>query len=451
MSAIVERYTARTPVSRALFEEAARWLPGGDTRSITWFAPHPVVVEEGHGFELVDADGNRYLDLLGNYTSLIHGHAHPAVVEALERRLRRGTAFAAAHEAQARLAQALCERVASLERVRFCNSGTEAVMHAIRLARAFTGRPIVAKVEGGYHGSWDGVEVSIEPDLEAAGPDDSPLGVAEAPGLAPGTLESVVVLPWNDLEAADAVLERIGERLAAVIVEPVAGVAGTLPADRAYLHGLRATTERLGALLVLDEVISLRLATGGAQSLYDVVPDLTTMGKIVGGGLPVGAFGGREDVLALTDPRLGPPIAHSGTFNGNPLTMTAGLVTLELLTPAEIDRLNAHGDLLREGIAEIGRELGLAVTATGLGSLLTVHLAVGPIESYRASRRADREATRRFHLALLNEGVFAARRGLMCISTPMDESEIDRALAAIGVALEAVHAERPIPAGAGVT
>lgn len=450
MSAIVERYAARRSTSRALAEEAARWLPGGDTRSITWFAPHPLVVEEGRGFTLVDADGNRYLDLLNNYTSLIHGHAHPAIVEAVERQLRRGTAFGGAHAGQARLARALCERVDSLERVRFCNSGTEAVMHAARVARAFTGRPLLAKVEGGYHGSWDGVEVSIEPDPDVAGPADAPVAVPEAAGLAPGTLESVVVLPWNDLDAAEAILEQVGERLAAVVVEPVTGVAGTLPADPAYLQGLGALTRRLGALLVLDEVISLRLATGGAQSLYGVAPDLTTMGKIVGGGLPVGAFGGREDVMALTDPRREGAIAHSGTFNGNPLTMAAGLAALELLPPPEIDRLNSLGDRLREGIGAIARELGLGAGATGLGSLLTVHLTDGPVESYRDSRRADPEAARLLHLALLNEGVFAARRGLMCVSTPMGDAEVELVLAAIRNALLAVHAERPIPAGVGV-
>jgi glutamate-1-semialdehyde 2,1-aminomutase len=305
-------------------------------------------------------------------------------------------------------------------------------------------------VEGGYHGSWDGVEVSVEPDVSAAGPADAPVSVPEVAGLAPGTLGSVVVLPWNDLDAAEAILERVGERLAAVVVEPVAGVAGTLPADRDYLHGLRAATERLGALLVLDEVISLRLAPGGAQSLYGIRPDLTTMGKIVGGGLPVGAFGGREDVLALTDPRRPGSLSHSGTFNGNPLTVAAGLAALELLTPGEIDRLNALGDRLREGVGDLARELGVAVSATGLGSLLTVHMTEGPVRSYRDARRADPGAARLFHLALLNEGVFAARRALMCTSTPMDDADVEHALAGIRAALLAVHEERPLPAGLAV-
>jgi glutamate-1-semialdehyde 2,1-aminomutase len=438
-------YAARTPRSATRAAEAARYLPGGDTRSITWFRPHPLFVEEGRGYELVDVDGNVYLDLLSNYTSLIHGHAHPKIAAAVARQTAHGTAFAAAHDGQVRLARLLCERVGSLERVRFCNSGTEAVMLALRLARAFTRRPLVAKVEGGYHGSWDGVEASVEPPLERAGPADRPVVVAESEGLLPGTTDSVVVLPFGDLAAAAAILEPLADRLAAVIVEPVAGVAGTIPVEPDYLHGLRELTRELGTLLVLDEVITLRLGTGGAQALYGVEPDLTTMGKIIGGGLPVGAVGGREEIMALSDPGRPGFLPHSGTFNGNAATTAAGIVALELLTAAECDRLNALGDRLREGIRALGGELGLPVTATGVGSLLTIHLIEEPPRSYRDAQRADQEAVRLLHLALLNEGVFVARRGMLCVSTPMGEEEVDQALAAIRRAVLAVHAERPLP------
>jgi glutamate-1-semialdehyde 2,1-aminomutase len=334
--------------------------------------------------------------------------------------------------------------------VRFCNSGTEAVMLALRLARAYTGRPLIAKVEGGYHGSWDGVEASVEPPLHRVGPAERPEVVPESEGLLPGTTDSVVVLPFRDLAATEAILGRLAERLAAVIVEPVAGVAGTIPAGRDYLHGLRAVTSDLGALLVLDEVITLRLSPGGAQALYDVEPDLTTMGKIIGGGLPVGAVGGREDVMALTDPGRPGFLPHSGTFNGNAATTAAGSAALELLTAAECERLNTLGDRLREGIVALGAELGLGVTATGLGSLLTIHLVGEPPRSYRDARRADSEAVRLLHLALLNEGVFTARRGMLCFGTPMDVDDVDRALTAVRRAVLAVHAERPLPERAHV-
>jgi len=441
-------YAARTVASASRAAEASRVMPGGDTRSITWFRPHPLFVEEGRGCELVDVDGHVYLDLLSNYTSLVHGHAHPAIAAAVARQAARGTAFAAAHDGQVRLARLLCERVSSVERVRFCNSGTEAVMLAVRLARAFTGRPLVAKVEGGYHGSWDGVEVSVEPPLDLAGPVERPAVVPESEGLLPGTTDSVVVLPFGDLAATTAILDPLAEHLAAVIVEPVAGVAGMIPTERGYLQGLRVLTQRLGALLVLDEVITLRLAPGGAQALYGVSPDLTTMGKIIGGGLPVGAVGGREEVMALTDPGRPGFLPHSGTFNGNVATTAAGVAALELLTAAECERLNGLGDRFREAICALGAELDLPVTATGLGSLLTVHLLEDPPRNYREARRADPEGMRLLHLALLNEGVFAARRGMLCLSTPMGESGVDQALAAIRRAVLAVHAERPLPARA---
>jgi glutamate-1-semialdehyde 2,1-aminomutase len=447
---IEDLYSARTPGSARRAEAAAQVMPGGDTRSITWFRPHPLYIEEGRGCEMVDVDGNAYLDLLSNYTSLVHGHAHPAVGAAIARQAARGTAFAAPHDGQAALARLLYRRIESVERVRFCNSGTEAVMLALRLARAFTGRPLVAKVEGGYHGSWDGVEVSVEPPAADAGPAEWPAAVPESAGLLPGAAESVVVLPFGDLPGAEAILQPLADRLAAVIVEPVAGVAGTIPVPSDYLQGLRALTQRLGALLVLDEVITLRLAPGGAQALYGVEPDLTTMGKLIGGGLPVGAVGGSEEIMALTDPGRPDSLQHSGTFNGNALTMAAGAVAVELLTAAECHRINALGDRLREGIDAIGADLGLAVTASGLGSLLTIHLLDEPPRSYREARAADPEALRLLHLALLNEGVFAARRGMLCVSTPMGDEEVERALAGIRSAILAVHAERSLAARAAV-
>ena len=449
-SGIEATYAARTPSSANRAAEAARFLPGGDTRSITWFRPHPLFVEQGRGCELDDVDGNVYVDLLLNYTSLVHGHAHPEIAAAVARQVARGTAFAAAHDGQVQLARLLCERLDSVERVRFCNSGTEAVMLALRLTRAFTGRPLVAKVEGGYHGTWDGVEASVEPPLDRVGPAERPAVVPESEGLLPGVTDSIVVLPFGDLAAAEAILEPLADRLAAVIVEPVAGVAGTIPAERGYLQGLRALTRELGALLVLDEVITLRLSPGGAQALYAVEPDLTTMGKIIGGGLPVGAVGGREDVMALTDPSRPGFLPHSGTFNGNAATTAAGVASLELLTGAECERLNGLGDRLREGIRSLGGELGLPVTATGLGSLLTIHLLGDPPNSYRETRGADVEAVRLLHLALLNEGVFTARRGMLCLGTPMGEETVDHALGAIRRAVVAVHAERPLPAGTPV-
>jgi glutamate-1-semialdehyde 2,1-aminomutase len=443
--AIVASYIARTSKSAALNAEAKRSMPGGDTRSTAWFSPYPPFAAQGSGAFFTDVDGNRYIELLNNYSSLVHGHAHPEVVEAIREQLGRGASFAAPHENTMRLAQMIRERVASIERVRFTNSGTEAVMMAIRVARAFTGRPLIAKVEGGYHGTWDDVQLSVAPPLEKAGPRERPLPIPDSPGLSPGVTDSTLLIPFNDLEAATPILEEAGDRLAAVIVEPMNGAGGMVPAEQEYLDGLRELTRRLGALLVLDEVITFRLSPGGAQALYRITPDLTTIGKIIGGGLAVGAFGGRADVMDVCDPSRPGAIPHYGTFNGNPATMAGGIAALELLTPSEYDRLNGLGDRLREGINALSAELGLVVCATGIGSLLNVHVTEGPVRHYR-DVVSGKPRSALLHLALLNEGVFAARRGLMSTSTPMTDGLIDEVLDAVRRALLAVHAEQPIPA-----
>jgi glutamate-1-semialdehyde 2,1-aminomutase len=444
-SPIVERYLARTPLSVERNAEAAKSMPGGDTRSTAWFAPYPPFVAAGQGAFFTDIDGNRYIELLNNYTSLIHGHAHPAVVEAIQQQVARGSAFAAPHEASLRLSQILVERMPSVDLVRFANSGTEAVMMAIRVARAFTGRSLIAKAEGGYHGTWDDITVSVAPPLEQAGPAERPTPYLDSKGLSPKVAETTVVVPFNDLESARAILEALGDELACVIVEPVMGAGGMIPCEPEYLTGLRELTRELGALLVLDEVISLRLAPGGAQSLYGVDGDLTTMAKIIGGGLPVGAFGGREEIMEICDPGKAGHVPHYGSFNGNPATMAGGVAAMELYTPEEYERINALGNRLREGVNALGAELGLAIQATGTGSLLNVHLVDGPIRQKRDVGRADPTHARLFHLACLNEGLFLAGRGLISISTAMDEPKVDEAIDCIRNAVLAVHAEHPVP------
>jgi glutamate-1-semialdehyde 2,1-aminomutase len=444
-SAIIERYLARTPKSAARNAEAAKSMPGGDTRSTAWFQPYPPFVSEGKGAFFTDIDGNRYIELLNNYTALIHGHAHPAVVEAIQKQVARGSGFAAPHEETMHLSQLLVERIPSVDLVRFANSGTEAVMMAIRVARAFTGRSLIAKAEGGYHGTWDDISVSVAPPLDQAGPVERPTPYLDSKGLNPKVAETTVVIPFNDIEGARAILEPIGEELACVIVEPVMGAGGMIPCEPEYLTGLRELTRELGALLVLDEVISLRLAPGGAQSLYGVEGDLTTMAKIIGGGLPVGAFGGKAEIMQLCDPSKAGHVPHYGTYNGNPATMAGGVAAMELYTADEYDRINALGDRFREGVNALGTELGLAIQATGTGSLLNIHLVDGPIKTKRDVGRTDPTHARLFHLACLNEGLFPAGRGLISISTAMDESRVDEALDGVRNALLAVHSEHPVP------
>lgn len=437
---ILADYRERTPRSAASHAAAKRVMPGGDTRTVAFHLPYPLFIAEGNGAQLVDVDGNRYIDVLNNYTSLIHGHAHPAVEEAVREQLPKGTAFAAAFEAQTRLAEIITDRVASVDLVRFCNSGTEAVMNALRAARAFTGRDLIVKMEGGYHGTYDDVEVSVHPnpDPRESGPDHSPTAVLDGRGLPENRLDNVLVLPFNDVHVAERLLAERGDEIAAVIVEPVMGSAGMIPADRAYLEALRAMTAERGIVLVFDEVMSFRLAQGGMQEVVRVRPDLTTFAKIIGGGFPVGAFGGRAAIMEQYDPSRSAPLWQSGTFNGNPITMVAGRAAMDLYDVDAVARINALGDRLRLGAGELIRRHGFSGCATGHGSFVNLHLTAPEVHDYRSAARGDAGLQRLLHLALLLEGVFCAPRLMMCTSTAMAPVTIEEVLSRLDAALSRV-------------
>ncbi|MBI4593373.1 MAG: aminotransferase class III-fold pyridoxal phosphate-dependent enzyme, partial [Candidatus Rokubacteria bacterium] len=316
----LNEYLAKTARSRTLFEEALAVMPGGNSRTTTFFDPYPFYVQRGQGATIWDADGVARLDFNGNYTSLILGHAPPEVVKAAQEAAAQGLSFPGPTEHEIRLAEMLTRRIPSLEAVRFTNSGTEATMNAVRAARAFTGRAKIAKFEGAYHGTHDWVLVSVSPELKAAGGRRHPKPVAWSAGVPPAVLKHTVVLPWNDAEACEQIIEKEAPSLAGVLVDPLLGIGGVIPPADGFLPRLRAVTERHGVLVIFDEVISFRVAWGGAQERSGVRPDLTTLGKIIGGGLPVGAFGGRRDVMAAFDPRgAGDPgrsaarIVHGGT------------------------------------------------------------------------------------------------------------------------------------------
>ena len=423
--AIETAYLGRTPRSRALHERAARVLPGGSTRAGTFYLPYPAYMVRGAGCRLYDADGNEYVDCLNNYTSLIHGHAHPRLVATLAEVAARGTAHGAPVEDEVALAEAIVGRVASVEQVRFTNSGTEAVMGAIRTARAATGRPTVLKMEGGYHGTYDAAEVSVDPGLDAPG---FPVGRPDGAGLSPGLVGEVLVAPFNDLGTTTALIDRHRDELAAVIVEPVMGAAGVIPAREEFLRGLRAATKAASVLLIFDEVVTFRLATGGAQALYGITPDLTAFAKIIGGGLPIGAFGGSAALMRTFDVRQPGAVSLSGTFNGHCAAMALGRVALELFTAGEVARINALGDRLRDGLQGAADDAGLRAHITGVGSLGQIHVGQpesAPISSYRSAGRGSRPLAHLVHLALLNQGVFIAPRGMFSISTAMTPADVD--------------------------
>ena len=415
----IDRFLTRTPKSRELQEEAVKWLPGGSSRG-THHDPNPVFVDYGEGHYFYDADGNRYLDFMLNATSLIMGHANPIVVEAIAEQAGRGTGFVGPNERAMRLARILCERVPSLDKVRFVNSGTEATLNAIRAARTFTGRHKIAKFSGAYHGSHEYASVSVKPSADPYGPDGPP-ATLEFPGQPPSLLEDVVVLPWNDLETCERIVRRNASDLACVIMEPIASTLGFPPTRPAFLEGIRALTTDLDMLLVFDEVQTLRTSPGGAQELLGVVPDLTAMGKMVGGGLPAGAFGGRDDIMELFDPRGGAVIPHAGTFNANPLTMAAGEATLSHMTPDVYARLNALGEMIRGKLRAVFDELEVPSQITGMASFFGIHFNPDEITDYAVASRDDAKLRQTLALGLLNEGIMLG--GTVCTLTT--ETEVD--------------------------
>jgi glutamate-1-semialdehyde 2,1-aminomutase len=411
-------------------------MPGGDTRTGTFHAPYPLFISRGEGCHVWDADGHQYLDVLNNFTSLVHGHAHGAVMRAIADQAGKGTVHGTANALQVTLAEALCRRVPAVERVRFCNSGTEATLGALRAAKAFTGRSKILKMAGCYHGSHDQVSVAVSPPFDAV-----------PPGLSPGAVGEVIVGAFNDLDRTASLVRAHAGELAAVIVEPLTGT-GALPADRAFLEGLRQVTAECGVLLVFDEVITFRLAPGGLQEVHGLRPDLTSFGKIIGGGMPVGAFGGRADIMATYDPSRPGTIAHSGTYNGNATTMAAGLATLRLFDGAAIGRLNASGDLVRSRLQTAVDRAGLEVTLTGYGSLMQLHFARGPVRTPEEAAGGDKRLVRLLHLLLLNRGVFSATRQTYVLSTVMHQAALDvftdRVNEALGEIAKAVRTA-PVP------
>jgi glutamate-1-semialdehyde 2,1-aminomutase len=420
---LVDDYLARTPRSRALFERATASLPGGSTRTTVYSAPYPPYAASGAGLVVTDVDGNAYRDFLGNYTSLILGHAHPSVVAAVEAQVRRGSAFAAPTETEVELAEELRRRVPSIEHVRFTSSGTEATMFAIRAARAFTGRPLIAKLDHSYHGTHDVV-------------------MAGSPGVPDAIGGLIVELPWGDLDGIETGLRGRESELAAIIVEPVQGAGGVRAPAPGFLEGLRALVDRLGALLIFDEIISFRIGPGGAQGRFGVRPDLTTLGKIIAGGYPLAAFGGRADVMAIFDARRDGAVSHGGTFNGNPVAAAAGLATLGELSAPVYERLDRLGTRLVERLDARIRSDGLDARVVHAGSLFQVFRGdAGAAFAAGAGRPSE------LYLRLLLDGFLLAPRGMGAIPTVATESDVDDLADAVAGALAAMDRELVSVAG----
>lgn len=423
----LDTYQQHNPRSAARFAEAQQVLAGGNSRLTAFFAPFPFYVERGEGCLIYDLDGNARLDFYNNATSLILGHANPQVAAAIIAQTEKGTAFASPTSPEVELASRICASVPSIERLRFTNSGTEGVALALRAARAYTGKPKIAKIEGAYHGTADPVSISVTTDLNAAGPGDAPVAVPSSGGITPNTLHDVVVLPFNNPMAARRLIAQHQAELAAVIVEPVMGGIGYIPAQADYLAALREACDGQRTLLIFDEVQTLRMTPGGAQQWYRVVPDMTCLGKIIGGGLPVGAVGGRADIMAAFDASTAAPlIPHGGTFNANPLTMQAGLATMRQLTPDVYERLNESALSFRHQLEELARSYGIAIHISGIASFFGVQLTDRPVTDYRSAQGQDAVLRQKLFLHLLNHGIFVNSRLVGNLSVPMGRAELDR-------------------------
>lgn len=425
-AAELQAYAQHNPRSAARFAEARQVLAGGNSRLTAYFSPFPFYVERAEGCVLYDLDGNRRLDFYNNATSLILGHANPQVTAALIAQAEKGTAYANPTQPEVELATLLTTRIPSLQRLRFTNSGTEGVAMAIRAARAFTGKPKIAKIEGAYHGTSDHVSISVATDLSRAGSAEAPQPVPSSRGITPNTLADVVILPFNDAVAARRIIAQHQDELAAVVIEPVLAGIGYVPAEVDFLEAVRQACDGQNTLLIFDEVQTLRVSPGGIQQWYNILPELTCLGKIIGGGLPVGAFGGRADIMEVFDTAdAAPLIPHAGTFNGNPMTMQAGLATMRQLTPEVYERLNEHGNTLRHQLDEMARSYGVPLRITGMASLFGVQCTEQPVQDYRSAQGQDTALRQKLFLHLLNHGIFVPNKVVGNISTPMGRNELD--------------------------
>lgn len=428
-------HAERNPRSASAFESALRVMPGGNSRTQLYFEPFPFYVDRAEGPYLHDLDAHRYLDVVNNYTSLIHGHPDAETVRVIAEQAARGTAHAAPSPSEIELAEEITGRVTSMEMVRFTNSGSEAVLYAIRLARHVTGRADVIKVEGGYHGGAESVQVSVKR-LGA----DEPAALPEE-GVPENVASATHVIPFDDIDEAVRVIGQHGPSSAALIVEPIQGFGGGLRPPDGYLEAISKAASDTGTLVILDEIQTLRYAYGGIQQVLGLTPDLTVLGKLIGGGLPVGAFGGSEELMSMTDPRGRKVLTQSGTFNANPLTMAAGVHALRKLTPAAIERLNSNGDNLRTWINHECAGLGIPLIVGGYGSLLQVHVGSELPTSYRQAKgRAIQPLTALFYL-LMERGVFTApSRVIVALSTAMADTQLHELREALASSL-AVLAE----------
>ncbi|HLJ60692.1 MAG TPA: aspartate aminotransferase family protein [bacterium] len=409
-------YSARNPESRARYAAATAAMPGGNTRSVLYYDPFPLSIARGEGCRLWDADGHAYIDFLGEFTAGIYGHSHPEILAAIASALTRGINLSGHNPLEAELARIVCDRFPSIDLVRFTNSGTEANLMALAAATVFTKRRKIVVFNGAYHG---GV-------LTFTG-GGSPVNVPH----------EFLVAAYNDVERTRRLIDAHAREIAAILVEPMLGSGGCVPAEAEFLRALRQAAREYGALLIFDEVMTSRLAPGGRQEALGIIPDMTTLGKYIGGGMSFGAFGGRRDVMELFDPRRPDGLPHAGTFNNNILTMSAGVAGLtRVFTPDAARTLNARGDVLRDRLNALCRRRGARLQFTGIGSLMSAHATARAIRTPSDAAAGDARLRDLFFFDMLERGVYLARRGFMALSLPIGDAETDHLVAAVQGFLE---------------
>lgn len=451
-SPYLAEFEKRTAKSKARFLKAKEIMPGGVTANIKSFDPYPIIMEKGKGAYLYDVDNNEYIDYLLSYGALMLGHGHPAIVQALqEQMMNDGTMlFGAPHQLELDMGEKIKELYPSIERVRYTNSGTEATLLAIRLTYAYTGKPKIAKFEGHYHGGYDQVLLSINPSIAEAGDPHSPNPVVESKGVDPYHEKHTIILPFNDLEHTAEILEKHKDELAAVILEPIQG--GFIPAEPSFMQGLREVTEQLGILLIFDEVkTGFRVGLGGAQGIYNIKPDITALGKVVGGGFPVGIVGGKKEIMMVSAPIASSDVFdssqskrssakdvlfHSGTYNGHPTIMAAGLATIKVLEQ-EIDAVFLRAEKLKLGLEALFAKHGIPMQAIGLGSIFNVVITdKEKVKNYRDLQTANFALRKELDFRLLAKGVYTKPMNRYNVSTVHDDKVIDATLEAYEAVLK---------------
>lgn len=439
----LDRFLAPDSRTARSIARAREVLPGGTSRHHYLFAPWPIIASHGKGCRLVDIEGDSRIDCLNNMTALVHGHSDDDVNRAIIAQVEKGVSFSEPAEPEAALARLIVERVPSVDKVHFRSSGTEAVMMAIKLSRAYTGRSAIAKFEGGYHGYYDYVQMSTTSTEANWGSSAAPTPVPSSGGISANVPDEVVVLPFNDPDGVERLLAQHGSRIAALLVEPLSNRNGMVLPRPGFYDFLREITRKHGIVLIFDEVIAFRVGTDGAQGRYGGDPDLTTFGKIIGGGLAIGAVGGSDEIMALLDPaHPGAKVISGGTYSGNPLAAVAGVATLEKLTPAVFAHLDAMGKRMRDGANAILRRHGAKAQVAGDGSLFQVVPTDVELVNYRSIPRGP-EANAwldKLHRGLLVNGMIISHRGLSCVSSAMGPADVDECLAAFEQAVAGLDA-----------